>query len=60
MVICLFINRIESRVVYSYLLALTSDEAMTSRTKGLSVSFNEHGTVQRLARINYDSQTGGE
>ncbi len=42
------------------LLALTSDEAITSRTKGLSVSFNEQGTVHRLARINYDSQIGGE
>ncbi|GJL49806.1 MAG: hypothetical protein NPIRA01_10330 [Nitrospirales bacterium] len=42
------------------LLALTSDDAIASHTKGLSVSFNEQGTVQRLARINYDSQTGGE
>ncbi len=38
------------------LLALTSDEAITSHTKGLSVSFNEQGTVQRLARIEFDSQ----
>ena len=38
------------------LLALTSDEAITSHTKGFSVSFNERGTVQRLARIEFDSQ----
>ena len=38
------------------LLALTSDEAITSHTKGFSVSFNKQGTVQRLARIEFDSQ----
>lgn len=42
------------------LLALTSDDAITSHAKGLSVRFDEQGTVQRLARMNYGSQTGGE
>ena len=42
------------------LLALTSEDAITSRTKGFSVSFNKQGTVQRLARIDYDNRTGGE
>ncbi len=42
------------------LLALTSDDAITSHTKGFSVSFNEQGKVKRLARIDFDSRNGGE
>ncbi len=42
------------------LLALTSEDAITSHTKGFSVSFNDKGTVKRLARIEFDSHNGGE
>ena len=41
------------------LLALTSEDAITSRTKGFSVSFNEQDTVKKVARIDYADHTGG-
>ena len=41
------------------LLALTSEDAITSHTKGFSVSFNEQGSVKKVARIDYAEHTGG-